>query len=78
MKGPVGVIGLGLMGSALTERLLAAGFGVAVYNRTQAKAAVKSRRSSAGPSTHSRPAGSCSTASPGRRSTPGRAAAVPR
>ena len=38
MKGPVGVIGLGLMGTALTERLLAAGFGAAVYNRTRAKA----------------------------------------
>ena len=38
MKGPVGVIGLGLMGTALTERLLAAGFGAVVYNRTRAKA----------------------------------------
>jgi len=38
MKGPVGVIGLGLMGAALTERLLAAGFEVLVHNRTPAKA----------------------------------------
>jgi 3-hydroxyisobutyrate dehydrogenase-like beta-hydroxyacid dehydrogenase len=38
MKGPVGVIGLGLMGTALTERLLAAGFEAVVYNRTRAKA----------------------------------------
>ena len=34
----VGVIGTGLMGTALAERLLAAGFGVVVYNRTRAKA----------------------------------------
>jgi 3-hydroxyisobutyrate dehydrogenase-like beta-hydroxyacid dehydrogenase len=38
MKGPVGVIGLGLMGTALTERLLGAGFEAVVYNRTRAKA----------------------------------------
>lgn len=34
----VGVIGLGLMGTALTERLLGAGFSVVVYNRTRQKA----------------------------------------
>jgi len=34
----VGMIGLGLMGTALTERLLAAGYRVSVYNRTRAKA----------------------------------------
>ena len=38
MKEPVGVVGLGLMGTALTERLLEAGFGVVVYNRTRVKA----------------------------------------
>jgi 3-hydroxyisobutyrate dehydrogenase-like beta-hydroxyacid dehydrogenase len=35
---PIGVIGLGLMGTALTERFLKAGFSVHVYNRTPAKA----------------------------------------
>jgi 3-hydroxyisobutyrate dehydrogenase-like beta-hydroxyacid dehydrogenase len=35
----VGVIGLGLMGTALTERLLEHGFRVAVWNRTREKAA---------------------------------------
>ena len=34
----VGVIGLGLMGTALTERLLQAGYTVWVYNRTREKA----------------------------------------
>ena len=34
----VGVIGLGLLGSALTERLLDAGFSVFVWNRTRSKA----------------------------------------
>jgi 3-hydroxyisobutyrate dehydrogenase-like beta-hydroxyacid dehydrogenase len=34
----VGVIGLGLMGTALTERLLAAGYTVWVHNRTREKA----------------------------------------
>ena len=34
----VGVIGLGLMGTALTERLLEHGYRVAVWNRTRAKA----------------------------------------
>ena len=38
MSQPVGVIGLGLLGSAITERLLAGGFQVFVYNRTRAKA----------------------------------------
>lgn len=38
MKGPIGVIGLGLMGTALTERVLGAGFPAVVYNRTRAKA----------------------------------------
>ena len=37
-KEPVGVIGLGLLGTALCERLLAAGYPVYVYNRTQEKA----------------------------------------
>ncbi len=37
-KSTVGVIGLGLMGSALAESLLAKGFAVTVWNRTQAKA----------------------------------------
>ena len=35
----VGLIGLGLMGTALTERLLAAGYSVWVFNRTREKAA---------------------------------------
>lgn len=35
----IGVIGLGLMGTALTERLLDHGYGVAVWNRTREKAA---------------------------------------
>lgn len=35
---PVGLIGTGLFGSALAERLLADGFPVVVYNRTRAKA----------------------------------------
>ncbi len=34
----VGVIGLGLMGTALTERLLGAGYRVHVYNRSREKA----------------------------------------
>lgn len=36
---PVGVIGLGLMGMAMTERLLEAGYAVFVWNRTREKAA---------------------------------------
>ena len=35
----IGVIGLGLMGTALTERLLAHGYRVAVWNRAREKAA---------------------------------------
>lgn len=35
---PVGVIGLGLLGTALAERLLEGGYPVAVYNRTREKA----------------------------------------
>ncbi len=35
---PIGVIGLGLLGTALAERLLGGGFRVAVYNRTREKA----------------------------------------
>jgi len=35
----IGVIGLGLMGTALTERLLEHGYRVAVWNRTREKAA---------------------------------------
>ena len=34
----VGMIGLGLMGTALTERLLEAGYAVCVHNRTREKA----------------------------------------
>ena len=34
----VGMIGLGLMGTALTERLLQAGYTVWVHNRTREKA----------------------------------------
>ncbi len=36
---PVGVVGLGLLGSALAERVLAAGFPTHVYNRSRDKAA---------------------------------------
>src|SRR5262245_17757434 len=35
---PVGFVGLGLLGTALCERLLDAGYSVAIYNRTRAKA----------------------------------------
>jgi 3-hydroxyisobutyrate dehydrogenase-like beta-hydroxyacid dehydrogenase len=35
---PVGVIGLGLLGTALAERLLAGGYSVLVHNRTREKA----------------------------------------
>lgn len=35
---PVGVVGLGLLGTALAERLLGAGFETVVYNRTVSKA----------------------------------------
>jgi 3-hydroxyisobutyrate dehydrogenase-like beta-hydroxyacid dehydrogenase len=35
---PVGLIGTGLFGTALAERLLADGFPIVVYNRTRAKA----------------------------------------
>ena len=38
MEESVSVIGTGLMGTAFTERLLAAGYPVYVYNRTRAKA----------------------------------------
>jgi 3-hydroxyisobutyrate dehydrogenase-like beta-hydroxyacid dehydrogenase len=34
----VGVIGLGLMGSALADALIAKGFAVTVWNRTPARA----------------------------------------
>jgi 3-hydroxyisobutyrate dehydrogenase-like beta-hydroxyacid dehydrogenase len=37
-EAPIGVVGLGLMGTALTERLLAHGYRVHVWNRTRAKA----------------------------------------
>jgi 3-hydroxyisobutyrate dehydrogenase-like beta-hydroxyacid dehydrogenase len=37
-RSPVGVIGLGLMGTALTQRLLEGGYSVYVYNRTREKA----------------------------------------
>jgi 3-hydroxyisobutyrate dehydrogenase-like beta-hydroxyacid dehydrogenase len=36
---PVGLIGTGLFGTALVERLLASGYSVLVYNRTREKAA---------------------------------------
>lgn len=38
-KPPIGMIGLGLMGTALTERLLDHGYRVRVWNRTRDKAA---------------------------------------
>ncbi len=38
MSQPVGVVGLGLLGSAIAERLLGGGFRVFVYNRTRSKA----------------------------------------
>ena len=37
-KAPIGMIGTGLMGMALTERLLAHGYRVVVWNRTRTKA----------------------------------------
>jgi len=37
-KLPIGIVGLGLMGTALTERLLAHGYPVSIWNRTKAKA----------------------------------------
>jgi 3-hydroxyisobutyrate dehydrogenase-like beta-hydroxyacid dehydrogenase len=37
-KKPVGVIGLGLMGAAICDRLLADGYPLVVYNRTREKA----------------------------------------
>lgn len=36
--GPIGVVGLGLMGTAIVERLLEQGFHVVVWNRTRSKA----------------------------------------
>lgn len=39
MSSPIGVIGLGLLGSAMTERLLENGYSVQIYNRTREKAA---------------------------------------
>jgi len=38
-KSPIGVIGLGLLGSALADRLLDGGFPIVVYNRSKEKAA---------------------------------------
>ncbi|HET8746104.1 MAG TPA: NAD(P)-dependent oxidoreductase [Ramlibacter sp.] len=38
MANPLGWIGLGRMGEAMARRLLAAGYGVSVWNRTRAKA----------------------------------------
>ncbi|WP_048877058.1 NAD(P)-binding domain-containing protein, partial [Saccharomonospora saliphila] len=40
----IGFLGLGVMGTAMAERLLDAGFEVAVYNRTQDKAAALAAR----------------------------------
>ena len=37
-KQSIGVIGLGLMGTAITERLLAHGYPVSVWNRSRDKA----------------------------------------
>jgi 3-hydroxyisobutyrate dehydrogenase-like beta-hydroxyacid dehydrogenase len=37
-RGPIGVVGLGLMGTAIGERLLDAGFAVRVWNRTRERA----------------------------------------
>ena len=38
MSGPaLGFVGLGLMGAPMTRRLLDAGYGVTVWNRTRAK-----------------------------------------
>ncbi len=37
-KQPIGVIGLGLMGTAITERLLEHGYPVSIWNRSQDKA----------------------------------------
>ncbi len=38
-EGPLGIIGLGLLGSALAERLIAAGFELVVHDRAHEKAA---------------------------------------
>jgi 3-hydroxyisobutyrate dehydrogenase-like beta-hydroxyacid dehydrogenase len=38
VESPIGVIGLGLMGTAITERILEAGYEVYVWNRTREKA----------------------------------------
>jgi 3-hydroxyisobutyrate dehydrogenase len=38
MANPIGWIGLGRMGEAMVRRLLAAGYGVSVWNRTRSKA----------------------------------------
>jgi 3-hydroxyisobutyrate dehydrogenase-like beta-hydroxyacid dehydrogenase len=38
MNTPIGVIGLGLLGSAIAERLLGAGYQIQVHNRTREKA----------------------------------------
>src|SRR6185436_5628558 len=37
-SGPIGIIGLGLMGTALSERFLKSGYNVVVWNRTREKA----------------------------------------
>mgnify|MGYP001147747709 CR=1 FL=1 len=37
-KQPIGVIGLGLLGTALAERLLGAGYPIRIFNRTRTKA----------------------------------------
>jgi len=37
-SGPIGIIGLGLMGTALAERFLESGYNVVVWNRTREKA----------------------------------------
>jgi 3-hydroxyisobutyrate dehydrogenase len=35
---PIGLIGTGLFGTALTDRLLTGGYSVRIYNRTREKA----------------------------------------
>ena len=55
----VGMIGLGLMGTALTERLLRAGYTVWVFNRTRRRPNRSSHGGHAGRTTRCRPATEC-------------------